>query len=164
MTTGPGLRILVMRHGPAEALSTGHAGDADRRLTPEGRARTAQACEMLARLLPEFGSVYASPYLRARETAELLADALALPAPEITPLLAPGFDRAALAEMLAENDGPQVAIVGHEPDLSGFIGWLTGARVEMDKGTACFTELARPGNAQLFGLYPQRALNALGEG
>jgi len=37
MTAGPGTRILVMRHGPAEALGLGHAGDAERRLTPAGR-------------------------------------------------------------------------------------------------------------------------------
>lgn len=163
MTAGPGTRILVMRHGPAEALGLAHSGDFDRRLTPAGRKRTEQACAVLAQLLPEIGRVYTSPYLRARETADLLAAALSLPSPEATPLLAPGFDRAALAGMLAEADGRATAVVGHEPDLSGFIAWMSGARVVMDKGTACLIELAQPGTAQLHALYQQESLlNALG--
>ena len=165
MTAGPGTRILVMRHGPAEALGLGHAGDAERRLTPAGRARTEQACAVLAQLLPEISRIYTSPYLRARETADLLASALSLAAPEATPLLAPGFDRMALTRMLAGGDGRPVAIVGHEPDLSGFIAWMSGARVAMGKGTACLTELAQPGVARLHALYQQEALlNALGGG
>lgn len=163
MTAGAGTRLLVMRHGPAEALGLGHAGDADRRLTPAGRERTEQACAVLAHLLPEIGRIYTSPYLRARETADLLASALSLATPEATPLLAPGFDRQALTRMLAEGDGRPVAIVGHEPDLSGFVAWMSGARVVMDKGTACLIELGQPGAAQLHALYQQEALlKALG--
>lgn len=158
MTAGPGTRILVMRHGPAEALGLGHSGDADRRLTPAGRKRTEQACAVLAQLLPEMGRVYTSPYLRARETADLLAAALSVANAEATPLLAPGFDRMALARMLAEGDGQPVAVVGHEPDLSSFIAWMSGARVVMDKGTACLIELAQPGAAHLYALYQQEAL------
>lgn len=149
-----------MRHGPAEALSAEHGRDADRRLTPQGYDQTEQACAALARLLPPLERIYTSPYLRACETAELLATALEVPAPTVTPLLAPGFDRARLAQMLAEDGRPAV-IVAHEPDLSEFIAWLSGARVEMDKGTACLTELAEPGTARLFALYPLNALNAL---
>ena len=158
MSSGPGTPVLIMRHGPAESLGLDHAGDADRRLTREGRARTEKACQLLASLLPELASVYTSPFIRARETAALLAAAFSLESPRPTPLLEPGFDRVTLVRMLAGGDGRPVAIVGHEPDLSGLVGWLTGARVHMDKGTACLTELARPGEARLFALYQQPAL------
>ncbi len=116
---------------------------------------------MLARLLPPLERIYTSPYLRAWETAELLAAALETPTPTVTPLLAPGFARKQLARMLAADGGPSVAIVAHEPDLSEFIAWLSGARVTMGKGMACLTELVAPGTAQLFALYPPMALNAL---
>lgn len=161
MTAGFGTRILILRHGPAEGLSGEHARDADRRLTPEGRELTRRACRVLAGMLPAFERVYTSPYVRARETAELLAAALSLPGPETTPLLAPGFDRVALAGLLARGDGGPVVVVGHEPDLSALVAWLSGAWVLMDKGTACLTELARPGTAQLLGLYHQADLAAL---
>jgi phosphohistidine phosphatase len=153
--------LLVMRHGPAEALSAEHGNDAERRLTPEGRAQTAQACAVLGRLLPPLEQIYTSPYLRAWETAELLAAALETPAPIATPLLAPGFECTRLARMLADDGGHPAAIVAHEPDLSEFIAWLSGARVAMGKGMACLTELAVPGTAQLFALYPPIALNVL---
>lgn len=158
MGSGPGTPVLIMRHGPAESLGLDHASDADRRLTRQGRARTEKACRLLASLLPELGSVYTSPYVRARETAELLASAFSLDTPQITPLLEPGFDPVMLARMLAGGDGRPVALVGHEPDLSALVAWLTGAHVHMDKGTACLTELARPGGARLFALYQQPAL------
>lgn len=159
--SGRRLPLLVMRHGPAEALTAKHGRDADRRLTPQGRARTERACAALSRLLPPLERIYTSPYLRASETAELLAAALEVPAPTVTPLLAPGFERARLAQMLAEGGGSGVAIVAHEPDLSEFIAWLSGARVEMGKGTSCLTELAEPGTAQLFAIYPLTALDKL---
>ncbi len=152
-------RLVIMRHGPAEALSAGQGSDAERRLTPEGRVQTVQTCAVLARLLPSLERIYTSPYVRAQETAELLAAALETPTPTVTPLLAPGFEREQLARMLAVDGGPSVAIVAHEPDLSGFVAWLSGARVAMGKGTACLTELAVPGTAQLFALYPSIMCN-----
>lgn len=155
-------RLLVMRHGPAEALAAHHAGDAERRLTGEGRERTARACEALARFLHPPDRIYSSPYQRACETAELLAEAFETPELAVTPLLKPGFDHEQLARMIAEPGGT-AAIVAHEPDLSEFLGWLSGARVAMDKGTVCVTELAAPGTAQLFAIYSLDALNVLGE-
>ncbi len=154
-------RLVIMRHGPAEALSAEQGSDAERRLTPEGRVQTAQTCAVLAQLLPSLEQIYTSPYVRAWETAELLAAALDAPAPMVTPLLAPGFEYARLARMLAADGEYPAAIVAHEPDLSEFIAWLSGARVAMGKGTACLTELAVPGTAQLFALYPPIALNIL---
>lgn len=153
--------LVVMRHGPAEGLGPHHAGDAERRLTPEGRLRTQRACATLSRVVSRLDRVYTSPYLRARETAELLASSLGASGPTVTPLLAPGFERAGLAAMLAEGGEQAIGIVAHEPDLSGFVGWLSGGRVAMGKGTACLTELAAPGTAQLFGVYSLEALNAL---
>jgi len=161
--TGP--QLLVMRHGPAEAPDS-HHDDAARRLTPVGRRLTHTACEVLARVVPQPARIYTSPLARARETAELLAQAMEVEAPVATPALAPGFDRVELARELASSRLQPLAVVGHEPDLSAFVGWLLGGdalvRVEFDKGTACLTELARPGTAGLFALYPFRALCDLG--
>lgn len=152
-----------MRHGPAEGLGAGDGSDAARHLTPQGRAQTAQACVALSRVVsspPE--RIYTSPYTRALETAELLAAEFGTPHPQATPLLAPGFEPQRIAQMLAENGGDFLAIVAHEPDLSGFIAWLSGGQVEMGKGTVCLTELAAPGSARLFALYPLTALDAFG--
>ena len=160
-----GPQLLVMRHGPAEA--PGHHGDADRRLTPVGRRLTDTACGALARVVPKPARIYTSPLARARETADLLATAMGADAPVVTPSLAPGFDRVTLGRELAAARLQPLAMVGHEPDLSAFVGWLLGGEwaplVEFDKGTACLTELARPGTARLLALYPLDAMANLGE-
>lgn len=148
--------LLVMRHGPAEAA--GAAGDAARRLSAEGRARSQNAAVALARLVPRPQGVWSSPLARAVETAELLAAAFGAPAPQATPHLAPGFDCFRLAAELREaGDGP-FALVAHAPDVAGFTEWLIGARgaggIKFGAGTAALVTLAPPGAGVLHALYP----------
>lgn len=113
-------------------------------------------------MLPAPGRIYTSPLVRARETADLLAAAFGAAAPVATPLLAPGFDRARLVEELGHAGPSSFAVVGHEPDLSEFVGWLIGegggARVKLGKGAACLIGLERPGAAVLRALYPLDSL------
>lgn len=158
----PAPRLVIMRHAPAEALTPHHHDDAARRLSPEGRRSMQAAGTALARLLPLPARIYTSPLARARETAELLAAMLGTAAPVATPRLAPGFARAALVRELAAARLEPLALVGHEPDLSGFVGWLLGGdappSVEFAKGTVCVTELAVPGSARLLAHYPLDAL------
>lgn len=148
--------LLIMRHGPAEAPGPG--GDAARRLSVAGRSQVEQAATALADLLPSPRRIYSSPLVRARETAELLAGHFGVQRVDTTPLLAPGVNFVPLANELARTRGGLVAMVGHEPDLSGFMHWQLGlgtrARVDVGKGCACLLELARPGEAVLRALYP----------
>lgn len=153
-------QLLVVRHGPAEAAR--HGDDAARRLSAEGRRRMRAAAAALARLLPAPARIATSPLVRARETAEVLAVAWNAPAPVATPLLAPGFDAEALLRELRHGDPGLVAAVGHEPDLSEFVGWLLGGphrvRVKLGKGSACLVDLADPGGCGLHALFPLAAL------
>jgi phosphohistidine phosphatase len=51
--------------------------------------------------------------------------------------LSGGFDAGDAAELLASSANAGLAtvlLVGHEPDLSGLVAALTGARVEVKKG------------------------------
>lgn len=158
-----GLQVLVMRHGPAEPA--GHGGDAGRRLSHEGRKRTRLAARALAAVAPIPARIYTSPLVRARETAEILAAATGAPVPVATPLLEPGFDRRELARELAHARIEPLAVVGHEPDLSGFVGWLLGGghavRLKLGKGSACLLRLADAGESELLALYPLDALARL---
>ncbi|HEX5313794.1 MAG TPA: histidine phosphatase family protein [Gammaproteobacteria bacterium] len=156
-----GLRLLVMRHGPAEAA--GPAGDAARALSVEGRERMRLGLAALARILPAPRRIYTSPLVRARQTAELLAAAFDADSPVVTPLLAPGFDRARLIGELARAALEPLAIVGHEPDLSGFVASALGASgsVEFDKGSACLLEMLDAHRAVLRALYPLEAMTRL---
>lgn len=68
--------IYLVRHGEA-AASWGQASDPG--LSSLGQEQAAHAARELQRLLPAGAELVSSPLLRARETAQPLAEALALP-------------------------------------------------------------------------------------
>jgi len=125
-------QLWLLRHGEAQPH---HAGpDADRRLTPEGEGQSRSAGAALARLNLELAACYASPRVRALETARLACAALGVD-PVVHEPLSGGFESGGARELvLGEDDDARVLIVGHEPDLSGIVEALTGARIAMKKG------------------------------
>src|SRR5205814_163337 len=106
-----GMELFVIRHAIAVPGSMLLA-DMDRPLTPQGRERFAQAVLGLQRLKVRFDRLYHSPWLRAAETAKLLApvlDGKALDSPALA--RAPSQD---LLDTLDTFVGERVALVGHE--------------------------------------------------
>ena len=81
-----------MRHGIAADLGEGGVlKDADRPLTLEGRAKLKLAAQGLRELGVKFNVIFTSPLLRARQTAEVVAEILDLPHKvKILDSLAPG--------------------------------------------------------------------------
>lgn len=129
-------QLWVLRH--AEAEPHGTRSDSQRRLTPRGEQQARAAGVALARLEASFESILSSPKTRARQTAELAAEAweqaqralLQEHAP-----LASGFDGGdALEALSAIGADGRLLVVGHEPDLSRTIADLTGGRVDLKKG------------------------------
>ena len=112
------MRLYLIRHAEAER------GEPDelRRLTLEGREAARRLGEELSGEGIEL--VLASPLLRARETAELIARGCGA-AVDVDERLAPG---AGVAEVQAavEERGETVAVVGHQPDCSHVALALTG--------------------------------------
>ena len=112
------MRLFLIRHAEAER------GEPDelRRLTLEGRDAARRLGEDLSGEGIEL--VLASPLLRARETAELIAKGCGAEV-DVDDRLAPG---AGLAEVRAavEGRGEAVAVVGHQPDCSNVAVALTG--------------------------------------
>src|SRR5579871_224826 len=124
--------VWLLRHGDAEPHGT--RADFERRLTARGERQSAAAGRALARLGVQFEAVYSSPRVRALDTA-LLACAELGAKPVVHEPLSGGFDARDAGELLAgHRDAGAVLLVGHEPDLSGLVGALTGARIEMKKG------------------------------
>src|SRR5262249_46002950 len=70
------------------------------------------------------------PRLRARQTASGVAEHWHGQAPPLVECeaLAPGGKKRRLAEALEEGRGDEIAVVGHNPDLSELVGWLLGDR------------------------------------
>lgn len=115
--------MYLLRHGVAVRRGTpGYANDRARPLTPEGRRRLASVTRGMRRLSLDFDAIFSSPYVRARETAEVVAQGLGMERHVATsPLLAPDADRSRLLveiETIVKRASARVLLVGHEPDLS----------------------------------------------
>src|SRR3954449_6943122 len=92
----------LRRHG--EAVPHESKPDDERELTPRGRKQSEAAGAALAALNEEFAACYASPKVRAWETAELACASLNI-SPIVERSLADGFSRAdALALVAAHGD------------------------------------------------------------
>ncbi|MCW3010480.1 MAG: phosphohistidine phosphatase [Solirubrobacterales bacterium] len=125
-------QLWFLRHGDAEPHGT--RPDAERRLTPRGEEQSVLAGRALAALECSFAHVFASPRVRARDTARLACPPLGVEPVEHDPL-ARGFSRGdALELLLAVGPDEALLVVGHEPDFSQVVHDLTGARVDFKKG------------------------------
>lgn len=149
------MNLYVLRHGIAvEPGTPGFERDSERPLIPKGERRLRAAAEAMKKLEFSFDLVLSSPFLRARQTAEIVAGELNLKKRiEFFDGLVPGGNPRALIQALNElKPAPEnVLLVGHEPYLSRLISLLVSgsadAAIEMKKGGLCKLEVGelRPG-------------------
>jgi phosphohistidine phosphatase len=118
--------IYLLRHGDAE---DGDGDDAARRLTAKGVRQAKAAGRALASRGAAIDACLTSPKLRADETARLACEPLGIEPEAMNELRGGDFDALALAAGRGD-----VLLVGHEPDFSGEVARLTGARAKMRKG------------------------------
>lgn len=132
------MEILLLRHGIAEDARPGQA-DADRALTREGKQKLRALLRRLARAGVRPALILTSPYLRARQSAEIARDVLA-PDAMVVPAraLAPGSTpQEAWEEIRLYSNQPSVLCASHEPLCSELAGYLLGApglAVDFKKG------------------------------
>jgi len=125
-------QLWLLRHG--EAVPHDSKPDDERELTARGERQALAAGAGLARLGAEFDACYASPKLRALDTARLACKVLNIE-PVVAQSLRGGFDRDDARELLhAHGADGRVLVVGHEPDFSQVVGALTGGHVDFKKG------------------------------
>jgi len=125
------MRLYFVRHGIAEDLAD---SDFARELTKRGGRRVAVSAKVMARLGIEPSQIFSSPRLRARQTADIIADALEMDV-TLTDTVNFGFDRAGLRALTRNSSGgDEVMFVGHNPDMSLLVSELTGVDVAMKKG------------------------------
>jgi phosphohistidine phosphatase len=126
----------------------GYKKDADRPLTPKGNQRLWRVAEAMDEMELEFDAIITSPFLRAAQTAEIVAEAFEV------------HKKLSSSEHLTPNGNPKlliehinqlkplpkdVLLVGHEPYLSQFIGLLvtgnTNVLIDLKKGGLCKLEI-----------------------
>lgn len=143
--------LLLIRHAIAEdrgAFAATGRPDRERPLTTRGIARMEQAAQGLQVAVPELGAVGTSPYVRARQTADIVGQRYGAAVTE-TASLEPGARPEAFAEWLRALALTRcVAAVGHEPNLSEFAAWLATGSADpvfsFKKGGACLLNFAGP--------------------
>jgi phosphohistidine phosphatase len=137
------MRIFLIRHGLAEEraeFAASGLGDEQRPLTDRGRSRMRRGVQGLQRMIPKIEIIATSPYRRAEQTAEIVHRQYPNAALQTLPSLAPGRGPKAVTNWLREQDPlSNVALVGHEPDLSRLIAHLTAG------SSRPFTALAKGG-------------------
>jgi len=143
------MNLFLLRHGLAvERTIPSFKLDSDRPLTPDGRKKIVRVAAFLGQMKISFDLILTSPYVRARQTAVIVAEALNAPKALATSKnLAPGGSSRALVDELNHRHQPtnDVLLVGHEPDLSRLISELVtgkpGVAIEMKKGGLCKLEI-----------------------
>jgi len=146
-----GVRLIVLRHGPAAERDPSRWPDDTRRpLTPEGAASTRRAAKGLARYIGHVDRILTSDATRCRVTAEIVRGALEHPPAIVTwKELAPGLLAPAIFTRLAREvrSNQQLLLVGHEPTLAEFLGVaLVGEGtpfVRLGKGAAACLDFPR---------------------
>jgi phosphohistidine phosphatase len=139
------MNVYILRHGIAvEPGTPGYSKDSDRPLVPKGERKLCQLADALEALEISFDLILSSPYLRARQTAEIVAEALkSRKRLSLTEELTPSGSPKKLVEFIhrIQPSPENVLLVGHEPYLSEFISLLlvgnTSLSVLMKKGGLC---------------------------
>ena len=136
------IRLFILRHAIAEDRDEDRwPDDSKRPLSQKGKKKMRYLAESINRLGFSFDLILSSPYLRAKQTAEIAAQALfANDKLLLSDQLAPSGNMLALMRDLArqELEGKTIMLVGHEPYLSNLISLLCAgdfrATMRMKKG------------------------------
>lgn len=133
------MNIFIMRHGEAQAKAD---TDPQRELTQQGREDVIQVVTDYSSALKGIDVIWASPYVRAQQTAKLVSEQLLKPI--ITwPFLSPSGNPVDTLEALNGDCETTVLIVSHQPLVGILVDGLAGlepGRYRMSTGAlACVT-------------------------
>lgn len=148
--------ILIVRHadaGDPRVFATANQDDRKRPLSDKGSQRMKRIVRGLAQVQSRLDQILYSPLERAVQTAEIVNQAFPDAACRELAALAPGGERRHLAKQLSTLPADStLALVGHEPDLSELVAWLTAGSdfsfMELKKGAICLLRsVGKPGPA-----------------
>jgi phosphohistidine phosphatase len=139
-----GYELYIIRHGIAvDRGSAGFSDDSKRPLTADGKKKMKEIMAGLVKAGFDLDWIVTSPLVRARETAQIVAEELGTRVPlDLCDALRPGGSPESLITFLAKHaNRKRVLVVGHEPDLSELAARLIGAgrhaNLAFKKGGCC---------------------------
>lgn len=122
--------LILMRHGEA-VLQTEDVPNRERRLTKEGKKQVRTTSRMLARFLKDRPlRIFASPFMRTRQTARILSEECFAEGLHLTEELLQGDFRRIENHLI--TDGGPLALVGHHPFLQSYLLEAAGAGIQPD--------------------------------
>lgn len=161
--------LYLIRHAKAHDPDPARwPDDHDRPLSASGEELLQQVARAISTIVPEVNIVLRSPYLRARQTADVLCAVADWPEALSTSALEPGKSQVEVVHALTEYRGVgALALVGHEPLLSHLasyllVGELVRANIKMRPGSILYMSFdAWPGmgNGTIQWLLDPRTLN-----
>jgi phosphohistidine phosphatase len=142
------MNLYFLRHGIAASAEEVPA-DSDRPLTAKGIKRMRKGARGIRRLGLNFDAILTSPLARARQTADIVAEALGLQAQlSVIDALQPGSSIDELLASLRDHESREhLLLVGHEPLLSNTAAYLltgkknAGLELDFKKGSLCRIEI-----------------------
>jgi phosphohistidine phosphatase len=131
------MEIYLLRHGIAENGRPGMK-DADRALTDEGKEKLKRVLVRARKAGVKPGVILSSPYRRALETAEIVAESLGYKGKIVqTPALVPdAIPQQVWEEIRARQDETSLLMASHEPLMSATAALLLASpalNVDMKK-------------------------------
>lgn len=122
------MQVFVLRHGQAELQIT---TDEARNLTARGRADVAAATAYSLSDLKSLQEIWASPFVRAQQTAQIVRDILGAKGIDVpiktTDLITPESDPAGLFDSLQAANVEFVLLASHQPFVGDFIDLFCGS-------------------------------------
>ena len=140
------MQLLIIRHAIAEdrdEFAASGRPDSERPLTDFGRRRMRKNAKGLKRIAPPVDLLATSPYERAADTADIVAETLGIKAApaKVQSLTPEHHPRDFLAWLAKQKRAQTVAAVGHDPHLSRLIAWCAASHdvpfADLKKGGAC---------------------------
>jgi phosphohistidine phosphatase len=120
--------LFLLRHGIAvDREDPRFPCDADRPLTEKGKKKVRGVTDFMRKLELRFDRVLCSPWVRARQTAEIVCRGLKLSSKlQESEILIPGHSCREVAHLvtMAGRERRTILLVGHEPGLSSLAAML----------------------------------------
>jgi phosphohistidine phosphatase SixA len=138
------VELYLLRHGHAGNPREWTGDDALRPLSQKGRRQADRLGQFLAERAFAPDSIISSPRLRARQTADIVADAIGIAVSEDERLAGP-LDTDVLAALVDSAGGDRIVLVGHDPDFSDLAATLCGASyMPLKKGALARIDVSLP--------------------
>ena len=161
--------LCLVRHGIAiDREDPACPPEPERHLTEKGMEKTRAAARGLRSLGIQPSLVLSSPYLRAKQTAEIACVVLEIPVKGIreTEALLPGASPRMLFEELAKSNAEETICFGHAPNLDEVIATAVHAAkgfTQLKKAGAAYLDMdsLMPVDGRLIWLMTARALRGL---